>query len=176
MARRGLRARVNWAARWGGVAVGVITAAIYIASSLRCLVFHCRGPGVEYEGGLYRGSLGITRTEDLLPRSGRGPHHWSYTITRPMKGSWSWSIAQRPRFSIYRGTMLDQREAVIPLWIAPAAVAPLSVSAWVLHRRVRPMNSCPSCNYDLSGLPTGSPCPECAAHPSIEIASTRSIG
>src|SRR3982750_2935308 len=23
--------------------------------------------------------------------------------------------------------------------------------------------ACPSCNYDLSGLPPGAPCPECAA-------------
>jgi hypothetical protein len=48
----------------------------------------------------------------------------------------------------------------VPLSIA--ALASL-VGWWIRPRPGR--SSCPSCNYDLSGLPPGSPCPECAAAP-----------
>jgi hypothetical protein len=39
--------------------------------------------------------------------------------------------------------------------------------AYMIGRRSRFFSRgvCPSCRYDLSGLPAGSPCPECAAAP-----------
>jgi hypothetical protein len=38
-------------------------------------------------------------------------------------------------------------------------------AGFVRRYRRRARGHCPSCNYDLSGLPPGSPCPECAARP-----------
>jgi hypothetical protein len=56
------------------------------------------------------------------------------------------------------------------LWIILTVLFSTPVSlgaAWFGHRLAfrsrRRAGLCPSCTYDLSGLPLGSPCPECAA-------------
>ena len=50
----------------------------------------------------------------------------------------------------------------IPLWTAPLAALGVALSELRARRRALP-GQCPRCHYDLSGLPPGSPCPECAA-------------
>jgi hypothetical protein len=55
-------------------------------------------------------------------------------------------------------------QIAIPLWPVFLVTAPLSVLAW-RRRHGHTATACPSCGYDLSGLPRGSPCPECAAVP-----------
>lgn len=77
------------------------------------------------------------------------------------KGSWKgvWRVNKRVELPVY------------PVWsglIANAAfyaLLPLSVQmgrAWVRRLR-RSRGRCPSCAYNLAGLPSGTPCPECGA-------------
>jgi hypothetical protein len=63
---------------------------------------------------------------------------------------------------------------VVPLWrgflldtgVYGAFAFALSFVPGAVRRRMRAARGlCPSCRYDLSGLPPGSPCPECAAKP-----------
>ena len=54
----------------------------------------------------------------------------------------------------------------VPFWVIAVASAGSGVLVWRKTARWRgaPRSACAcwSCNYDLSGLPLGSPCPECA--------------
>lgn len=66
--------------------------------------------------------------------------------------SWQW----RPRlrmgdFGFY---------SVVPLWMAFLAFGIPGVLLW-RARMVRLRTNCRFCDYDLSGLPSGAPCPEC---------------
>jgi hypothetical protein len=64
------------------------------------------------------------------------------------------------------GTLTFKSRYRFPLW--PALVATLAVAAvaWgvAARGRCRTPSVC-RCGYDLTGLPPGSPCPECAAIP-----------
>ncbi|CAG0949762.1 hypothetical protein PHYC_00134 [Phycisphaerales bacterium] len=48
----------------------------------------------------------------------------------------------------------------IPLWIPAAALGVSSTLLWRRHWGRR-RGVCPACNYALTGLAPGSPCPEC---------------
>jgi hypothetical protein len=52
-----------------------------------------------------------------------------------------------------------------PLWFPPAVAMALTLCAARSQRRGGAGHLCPACGYDLSGLPPGSPCPECATIP-----------
>jgi hypothetical protein len=82
-----------------------------------------------------------------LPKDQRGYPGWRWLF--------DWKLTLRGRCYIQ-----------VPLWSVAAAVSIISGAAWFGHcRRVVARCACPSCNYDLSGLPPGSPCPECATKP-----------
>jgi glycine/D-amino acid oxidase-like deaminating enzyme len=51
----------------------------------------------------------------------------------------------------------------LPLWPPVAAAFVLTALLVYRERRRRLPGHCHRCRYDLSGLPEGSPCPECAA-------------
>ena len=51
------------------------------------------------------------------------------------------------------------REVVVPLWLI--AFIPSLTTAWLWYRDRRQPGRCTDCNYDLTGLATGSACPEC---------------
>jgi hypothetical protein len=54
--------------------------------------------------------------------------------------------------------------ACVPLWTLFLVAVALMTNAWRVHVGARrDGHACPSCGYDLSGLPPGSACPECAA-------------
>ena len=50
----------------------------------------------------------------------------------------------------------------LPLWVPFCALACPAALLIVPHMRKRPSGSCPTCGYDLAGLPQGV-CPECGA-------------
>jgi hypothetical protein len=78
----------------------------------------------------------------------------------PWPSAWQYEHKQRGTYShtnLYR----------FPLWPIAAGGWTLTALVWWMSRgaaRVK-AGACPSCRYDLSGLPPGSPCPECAAEP-----------
>jgi hypothetical protein len=57
-------------------------------------------------------------------------------------------------------------ELLVPLWMPIAPVLLVTAIAWRLdtsaRRRAR-TNHCLRCNYDRTGLPIGTVCPECGA-------------
>jgi len=57
----------------------------------------------------------------------------------------------------------------IPLWFPTAIALPITAAAWFLDaratRRTR-RGQCPTCAYDLKGLPAGATCPECGCESS----------
>jgi hypothetical protein len=57
---------------------------------------------------------------------------------------------------------------VVPLWMPLVPTLMATATAWrldTLARRRARIGLCPTCNYDLRGLPAASPCPECGAVP-----------
>lgn len=54
----------------------------------------------------------------------------------------------------------------IPLWLPLSLFGITSAVLWRRHlRAARPVNACPACGYDRSGLAATTPCPECGAAP-----------
>jgi uncharacterized OB-fold protein len=54
----------------------------------------------------------------------------------------------------------------VPIWVIVAAAQAAAIAAWrldTLARRRARLNHCPTCNYDRTGLPAASLCPECGA-------------
>lgn len=55
---------------------------------------------------------------------------------------------------------------LIPLWLPLSLAGGASALLWRCHLRAnRPINACPACGYDRSGLAESAPCPECGAAP-----------
>jgi uncharacterized membrane protein AbrB (regulator of aidB expression) len=80
---------------------------------------------------------------------------------------WDWRFVAPHEAMLGPTKTLRAWETRVPLPVlAVALLLPVACVAVVrLTRRELPPNPCPSCNYDLSGLPPGAPCPECAAAP-----------
>jgi hypothetical protein len=161
MARRRFRARVNWAVRWGGIAAVLGIAAVYAATWRRGPVATRKGTSPSAVIQVWRGQVHVvlvtaepSRCVTFAFPGGSPQAAWDLEIRERLE---SWAAAPSP-FGM-RSQNLDflpictVREAFVPLWPVAALVVPLSVFAW----RTRP----PVCDYDLSGLPAGSLCPEC---------------
>jgi hypothetical protein len=160
MARRRLRARVNWAMRWG--------APVLVALSVAAYPLTHRGYHIIYGGfapcyyiSLHQGAIAIGYTS--LPgvrfepgwsvQHGSQRHPWRYA---------AWPHLRTQDF-LFQGR---DTSLWLPLWIPALIALALTFAAWRSHGRTnRGASLCPSCNYDLSGLPPGSPCPECAGNP-----------
>jgi hypothetical protein len=85
------------------------------------------------------------------PRAG-----WGVRLNRPrLVWEYSWEHVNP------RGTWV-----AFPLLFPAAVLAIPTFLAWsadVRARRLARLNHCPTCNYDRTGLPAASPCPECGA-------------
>jgi hypothetical protein len=119
-------------------------------------------PGTTYALGLHQGAIAFNYMSlPSLPirpgwRFERGPgmHKWSWAI-------WPSAVSRKTNPASGGGR---ECYAWLPLWIPAGVVLPITLLAWTSgSRRKRLLRACPSCGYDLSGLPPGSPCPECAA-------------
>jgi hypothetical protein len=65
---------------------------------------------------------------------------------------------------------IDNRDTIvtIPFWVVAAAGAVPTAAAWrfdAFARRRARTGHCPACNYDRTGIPDASPCPECGTGP-----------
>jgi hypothetical protein len=159
MARRRLRARVNWVVRWGGVGVAALVTATYCLGPRFNPSFHWHAGPAMAQGVYFRGI--VVANVAWSERAYKAPNdvviHWA-------AGEWSWLWGQ---FSLEGQSVsaISQVTLTCPLWSFALVAAALSGLGWCRHQRRRsiPVSPCPSCAYDLSGLPAGSPCPECAA-------------
>jgi hypothetical protein len=190
MARRQprLRARVNWAARWGGLACCALIALAFATSCIWAFgLYRVRTGGAidQVALSLFRGRLSVTR--HVVPAS--PPRHpksvaavvGGRTVYYSSRAQWIFihkpTDSQSPPWRT--AATWDFRSGPLPL--APGATQfALSIPAWApflvmavstaLGWKRRPTRRgaapiCSRCRYDLSGLPSGSPCPECAAAP-----------
>lgn len=160
MPRGRLRARVNWTLRWGGL---VTTAAILFLYAVTCFV----SPTWVYEG----------RRRDLAVWMELGQlrmytNRWAQDVVDEPAGSqiragsigkrdWRYSLWWGARAGTWPNPASTWASWRFPLWpVLPFALAAMGLG-WLRPERFE--SACPSCRYDLSGLPRCSPCPECAA-------------
>jgi hypothetical protein len=172
MARRRLRARVNWAMRWGGALACVGALLAYIAGCFALIEVSYRRDIRSASMELARGRLRLASSDWFAEGGGGssepipdGPQIGVYPARTEYRCP-PWASAWRPALRWGEGASpfeKDYFELELPLWIVFVAGAAVSGLALRSHRRLeRAARPCPSCNYDLSGLPPGSPCPECA--------------
>jgi hypothetical protein len=157
MERRRLRARVNWAARWGGVAFVALIAGLYVYSAVRYSGVEGGGRGGYIWVSLIRGQL-------VVVRAAPGPQLRTRWMTAPIGaiGGFAPSWREALQYKSEAIPSIGGLKSGVPLWPFAVALAVPTTLAW-RHRTRQKLGSCPSCGYDLSGLPRGSPCPECAA-------------
>lgn len=153
--------RIRKTIKWGGAGAAVLFLGAWIASIWLCLVWIFWAPLIPgkvhiviRDGIVFL--IHTTRPDDLRPDSLEpGLRVWKGDPEMPF----NWG------FDYYASTY--EQIVVIPLW-CPAMIS-LAVFAFVWRldgrgaRRIR-RGHCPTCNYNLSGLPPGAPCPECGAH------------
>jgi hypothetical protein len=173
MARRRLRARVNWAARWGGAAAGVAIVLVYIVTSRAALSVDYHG-GCDVWIGVCRGQVRLDFKEwtSAPARRSTFAERWDAVSAHmvPVRdidpAKIRWPIMLSPGFAGQAVAGLRAFHVWVPLWIPLVLAAAMCVLGVRSRRRSRRGTSpCPSCGYDLSGLPASSPCPECAAIP-----------
>jgi hypothetical protein len=159
------RSRVNWALRWGRAAACLLAVAAYLAGMFWSLEVRHASPAHFVSVSLWRGQMRGLWGEGPGPWRNPSLHGWQCWAVKPEPmrvafsyGPFGWRYFRTtgPGFTIYN--------LHLPLWPVIILMAPASLVAWRAHRhRPRASCACPSCNYDLSGLAPGTPCPECAS-------------
>jgi hypothetical protein len=158
MPRRRFRARVNWAIRWGGPLLCAAVAAIYCVTANRALCLWRQTPYRKLGLDLWRGQVRLWHSRDTGP-AWDAWYGWSCRLlSRPGQ---DWSLDWGSSLS-FRASSRIAHIIWIPLYAPVPPVLIVSALAWRRHQSARRPHVCPSCHYDLSGLPPGSPCPECA--------------
>jgi hypothetical protein len=169
MAHRRLRARVNWAMRWGGLLACLVLAGLYIGNlwwTGRVAMQRETWTAELYWGD---GALQVQygRGSGMVPRAecrlfNRGPYRLP----------WVWGFHRYLVFGLFAHMSgpLDglgwQRTRLVPIWLPLSAGLVCTAFAWrFAPGRSAIAGACPSCHYDRSGLSPDSPCPECATVP-----------
>jgi hypothetical protein len=157
MAHRRVRAWVNWAVRWGGIAVVAVVVCVYLLSSRRWYQHGRYTPTAQVLLVLDRGQLRVQVVRLHGPALFFvGPPGLTGRVRT------TWREALRWDYHAWGNPSATTRILDLPLWPAAAFSAALSGLAWMRYCRRTP-GVCRRCHYDLSGLPPGSPCPECAS-------------
>jgi hypothetical protein len=168
MARRSKRPRLNLALRWGGAALALAILALLIVSRWWIMSASFRvvpNQSVSASVGAGRSLVAWNSlTPSTAPSSPRFTWHLLSLRTAGSKPSLDWGFGAKVRWIPARGFARGavMRTVTVPLWFLFLIPAAISADAW--RRRPRPPGVC-DCGYDLSGLPPGSPCPECAWKP-----------
>lgn len=179
MARRRVRARVNWGVRWGGAALGCGFLAMIPWSAFRASALVINVPRGEIDIAARSGVafLAFTRARpSWFPPSlplPAAPPPWSAAVYDSSRGDgqewrwWRWHAKKWPESppGFSSGGELAGTAVTLefPLWCPAVLSLGASVWAYADWRSRRGPAKCSSCRYDLSGLPPGSACPECAA-------------
>jgi hypothetical protein len=164
MAPRRLRARVNWALRWGGLAGALGVTALVVLSLVRGVAAYNIGDRTQHWIRLWRGNA------EIKVYDWRGPSPLDFSDLRYPRRQVAWLVppVQWPSTWLYehkqRGLYAHSTMYRFPLWPFAASAWTLTGLAWwmAINSARATQFACPSCHYDLSGLPPGSPCPECA--------------
>jgi hypothetical protein len=160
MPQRRFPLRMNRLQRWAGLATCIAVLFVYLGT--------CRGH-IGFERYTRTGSESLLLSEGCLvfERFGKpsraepwtfehGRHQWLQTWRYALLPA----IIHDPPNTAVRGRRLILR---LPVWLLLPLAAPITILAHRRRRRRGTLNACPSCDYNLSGLPPHSACPECAS-------------
>ena len=149
--------RIRKTIKWGGAAVTVMLAVVWIFGACTYFVCFCKaGAYISMSRGQFcvmrctPDSNLVHREDNLrwLPLPIQWNFYWSHSPAKAFTSSWTLAV---------------------PLWAPVALVLPVTVFAWrldTLARRRARLNLCPKCNYDRAGLASkDAKCPECGAAP-----------
>lgn len=166
MKRRFLRRLVKW--------TGLITAPILIVAAVWSFCFSTRLEirGTRSEFILENGRAVIVSVSSYwkvgdVPYTIPAFRQFNMTVHRidPSLSDWWWFPVDL-RSARHGGRRWDHHG--VALWFALLVVCAPGLLLTRLDRRAarrNRTNRCVKCNYDLTGLPAGAPCPECAARP-----------
>jgi hypothetical protein len=158
MARRRLQARVNWAVRWGGPTFLAVVLLAYLLTPGGYFVSYGSSAGRLYQAGVHQGAVVV---DYLSGVQGKGETGW-HSESRIGTNGWRWALWPALRAGAWFNLYIWHLK--LPLWIPAATTLPFVWLCWRRHREaLKGPRRCAVCRYDLSGLPPGSPCPECAA-------------
>jgi hypothetical protein len=167
MARRRLRARVNWAVRWGGLSVSAAVGIAYLISWNTVYLYNGPIRNGNTQDTFCRGQIKIHAWSGAFPPASKAQTWWEAT---PLAQARQMGMPFAPfRFEWHWTSMPNGFRALnarLPLW----PLLPLGIVTTILAagRRDRPAgreDPCASCGYDRSGLSPDSACPECASKP-----------
>jgi heme A synthase len=140
--------RIRKTIKWGGAAVTVLLVVVWIGSGWITV-------GYQYPRGGISVGAGLLFTADFdAPSPGRRSEF--VLVTLPFDWRW-WGV-------YFEGG--DIRQIAMPIWAFAASAAAVTACAWrldTLARRRAPLNLCPRCNYDRTGLAKDAVCPECGS-------------
>jgi hypothetical protein len=176
-----LRARASAAARWGGLALCIAIAALWLASGWwavsivnradrRIMAVNVDQRAIVFvvidlpplPSPVFDRSPGFgVRLEPPVPQRPRG---FRTKLARagqmwPRQPRWGWAPA---RYSSVAGPGPPIRVLIVNLWVIFLAAALPTALLWFRRRRIPP-GHCRACRYNLAGI-TGV-CPECGAEP-----------
>jgi hypothetical protein len=142
-----LRPRLRSTAKWAGLALCLLTAGIWLAST-------------RFVAGTTQGirsiSAGSGRLTILSMGSGSAQSRsWNF---QPQRWTLKWGFARWDAWGSHSGS--HARMVQIPLWAPLLLLAVPTALLWRLDA-VRWGTGCQRCRYDLSGLPATAACPEC---------------
>jgi hypothetical protein len=153
---------VNWAVRWGGLAACGAVLAAYALSATRLWILGYGTSETLVRLHLWRGRLDLQIWDGATGHPLTGFRLEAVPLSETMYSGWRQALGWLWDSYTVPPTGIRRVELGVPLWSVALLTAPVCVTAW---RRQPKRGGCPACNYDLSGLPPGSPCPECAAAP-----------
>jgi len=145
-----LRTALRKTVKWGGAAGTVILVAVWVGSRWGGVIWGLPGGGfMAVRGGQ---CLAVVSPMQRYPTVRGG---LSLVLSEPY---FRWRF-----YGEYRSGRITLS---VPLWFPATILLALTAFAWrrdaVWHRRAR-AGVCPTCGYDLSGLPAKGGCPECGA-------------
>ena len=146
------RGGVWYAAKWASLALPLSLICLDLASTSWAFAWS----GMHHDLGVWGGRLRVGWSERLMDNEPRGV--WSVPTSR------RWNV-QRTADELFVGVPLGGSRSgrgdwlFIPMW--PVTVLSGLPAAWLWYRARRRRGHCFACNYDLTGLALGKPCPEC---------------
>lgn len=139
--------RLRRAGKWAGLGATLLVAAAYATSTCDSISwFDSSGRGI----GIASGVLVFSWSDTSISQR----PEW---VAVPHEPALYW------RFSYEHGRF-GLNILGVPLWVPLLAAALPTAWLWHRDRRGNPRNlpgHCGRCGYDLAGLPSGGPCPEC---------------